>query len=198
MKVELPYFQIGDSRGGQQYWLPEFKMRLGGCAAVSACDSVIYFELYKNLHGLYPFDAKNVSKSDYIKFADQMKPYLHPRWHGVYQLQTYVDGFTKFLRDRGENNLQLSAWSGDQDFRATHLILKYQLDNGFPIPCLTLLHQNPTLKKYTWHWYLLTGYDFSGDDWQVAATSYGVSRWFNFDLLWDTGFAQKGGLIIFQ
>lgn len=198
MKNELPYFKIGESIGGQQHWHPEFMMRLGGCAAISACDCCIYFELYKNLRGLYPFDLKNLTREDYIKFSSEMQPYLHPRWQGVYKLETYVSGFTKFLRDHGENSLRLSPWDGSYGFRETHMLLKYQIDSGYPVPCLTLLHQNPELKKYTWHWFLLTGYEFSGGDWLVRVTSYGVERWFNFDLLWDTGFAQKGGLIIFQ
>lgn len=198
MQVELPYFKIGASYGGQQDWFPEYMMRIGGCAAVTACDCSIYFQLYKNLRGLYPFDVKNLSRDDYIKFASVMKPYLHPRWSGIDKLEIYIDGFTKFLRDRGENNLQLLPWHGEQDFRATHLILKYQIDNGYPIPCLTLQHKNPVMRDYVWHWFLLTGYEISGDSWRVKVVSYGISRWFNFDLLWDTGFAQKGGLIVFQ
>ena len=198
MKVELPYFKIEDSFGGQQDWFPEYMMRIGGCGAVTACDCSIYFELYKNLHGLYPFDLKNLSKDDYIKFSNIMKPYLHPRWQGIDKLEIYIDGFTQFLRDKGENNLQLLGWDGHNDFKSTHMVLKHQIDNGYPIPCLTLHHQNILLQDYVWHWFLLTGYDFDGDNLQVKLTSYGVERWFNFDMLWDTGFNARGGLIVFQ
>ena len=198
MKVELPYFKIEDSFGGQQDWFPEYMMRIGGCGAVTACDCSIYFELYKNLHGLYPFDLKNLSKDDYIKFSNIMKPYLHPRWQGIDKLEIYIDGFTQFLRDKGENNLQLLGWDGHKDFKSTHMVLKHQIDNGYPIPCLTLHHQNILLQDYVWHWFLLTGYDFDGDNLQVKLTSYGVERWFNFDMLWDTGFNARGGLIVFQ
>ena len=197
MKVELPYFKIGESLGGQQDWFPGYMMRIGGCAAVTACDCSIYFTLYKNLRGLYPFDVKNISKADYINFSEVMKPYLHPRWQGIDKLEIYIDGFTKFLRDRGENNLKLLGWDGHQDFKATHMVLKYQIDNGYPVPCLTLHHKNPLLSDYVWHWFLLTGYEIDGDTWNVKLTSYGVGRWFNFDMLWDTGFNQRGGLIIF-
>ena len=197
MKVELPYFKIGDSVGGQQAWSPDYMMRIGGCGAVTACDCSIYLELYKNLRGLYPFDVKNISKEDYIKFSEVIKPYLHPRWHGINKLEIYIDGFTKFLRDHGENKLQLLDWDGHKEFKSTHMLLKYQIDNGYPVPCLTLHHQNIVLKKYTWHWFLLTGYEVDGDNWNVKLTSYGVERWFNFDMLWDTGFNERGGLIIF-
>jgi len=198
MKVELPYFFIGNSLGGQQEWLPEYMMRVGGCAAVTACDCSIYFELYKGVKNLYPFDKQKILKNDYIKFTDAMKPYLHPRWSGIDKLSIYIDGFGKFLRDRGEKNLQISGWEGDANFESTHLILKYQIDNGFPVPCLTLNHKNPLLEDYVWHWFLLTGYEVVGGDWYVKAVSYGFGRWLNFDLLWDTGFDKKGGLIIFK
>lgn len=198
MKVELPYFKIGNSLGGQQDWFNEYMMRIGGCAAVTACDCSIYFELYKNLRGLYPFDVKNLSKNDYIKFSNVMKPYLHPRWQGIDKLEIYIDGFTQFLRDRGENNLQVLGWSGHNDFKSTHMVLKHQIDNGYPIPCLTLQHKNILLRDYVWHWFLITGYEIDGDNWKVKLTSYGVGRWFNFDMLWDTGFSNKGGLIVFQ
>lgn len=198
MKIELPYFKIGNSLGGQQDWFNEYMMRIGGCAAVTACDCSIYFELYKNLRGLYPFDVKNLSKNDYIKFSNVMKPYLHPRWQGIDKLEIYIDGFTQFLRDRGENNLQVLGWSGHNDFKATHMVLKHQIDNGYPIPCLTLYHKNRIFEDYVWHWFLITGYEIDGDNWKVKLVSYGVGRWFNFDMLWDTGFSNKGGLIVFQ
>ena len=198
MKIELPYFKIGNSLGGQQDWFPEYMMRLGGCAAVTACDCSIYFELYKNLSGLYPFDKNNLTRADYVNFSNLMKPYLHPRWSGIDKLEIYIDGFTKFLRDRGENNLKLLPWDGHQDFRATHMVLKFQIDNGYPVPCLTLQHENPIMRDYVWHWFLLTGYENTEDNWRVKVVSYGVARWFDFDLLWDTGFANRGGLIVFQ
>ena len=198
MKNELPYFKIGASHGGQQEWLPKYMMRIGGCAAVTACDCSIYFELYKNLSRLYPFDKNNLTRADYIKFTDEMEPYLHPRWSGINTLQIYIDGFGKFLEDRGEKNLKLLPWAGEQDFEASHMVLKYQIDSGWPIPCLTLNHKNPQLEDYVWHWFLLTGYEFVDEKVFVKVVSYGIERWFNFDLLWDTGFSQKGGLIIFS
>ena len=199
MKNELPYFYIGDSYGGQQEWFTEYMMRIGGCAAVTACDSSIYFELYKNIHGLYPKNFNHVTKEDYIKFSDVMKPYLHPRWQGIDKLSIYVEGFEKFLRDRGENNLKILSWSGENDLDATHYILKKQIDEGWLIPCLVLNHSNPILEDYVWHWFLLTGYEKTENgEWFVKVVSYGIARWFSFDLIWNTGFPRKGGLIIFR
>ena len=40
---ELNYFQVDGSYGGNQDWFPESSMRDGGCGAVAACESCIYF-----------------------------------------------------------------------------------------------------------------------------------------------------------
>lgn len=38
MKKELQYFKIEGAWGGSQEWFSDRMMRLGGCAAVTACD----------------------------------------------------------------------------------------------------------------------------------------------------------------
>ena len=68
MRKELPYFNVESDLGGDQHKLDRFIMIKGGCAAVTACDCSIYFELYKNIHGLYPYDVKNISYKDYRRF----------------------------------------------------------------------------------------------------------------------------------
>ena len=78
MKHELPYFYIGSAYGGNQDWLTDRMMNLGGCAAVTACDSSIYFTRYKDAQGLYPYETEDVAKKDYIAFTNVMKPYLRP------------------------------------------------------------------------------------------------------------------------
>ena len=45
MKKELEYFYIGKAYGGNQEWFFDAMMRIGGCAAVTACDSCIYLSL---------------------------------------------------------------------------------------------------------------------------------------------------------
>ena len=57
MKKELQYFKIEEAWGGSQEWFSDRMMRLGGCAAVTACDSCIFFDLYKGTD-LYPFDRQ--------------------------------------------------------------------------------------------------------------------------------------------
>ena len=46
-KKELQYFNIGKSYGGNQRWMMDPWMHVGGCAALTTCDALIYFSLYK-------------------------------------------------------------------------------------------------------------------------------------------------------
>ena len=195
MRIELPHFYIGDSCGGQQAWCSGFWMHEGGCAAITACDCSIYFELYKNRRGLVPFDVKNFSRDDYLKFAvDVMQPYLRPRWTGIDRLDIYIDGFGKFLSERGESSIELLPFDGNQNLQSARSVIQNRLSDGWLIPCLTLHHKSPRLRDYVWHWYLINGLD--GD--RVRAVSYGVGRWFELSEWWATGFERKGGLILFR
>ena len=74
MKHELPYFYIGSAYGGNQDWLTDRMMNLGGCAAVTACDSSIYFTRYKDAKASIPTRPKTWLKRDYIAFTNVMKP----------------------------------------------------------------------------------------------------------------------------
>ena len=58
MLKELEYFWVGEEYGGRQSLLPDFIMRFAGCAAITACDSLIYMTLYKNKKGLCPFSGR--------------------------------------------------------------------------------------------------------------------------------------------
>ena len=102
MKQILDYFMIDGEVGGNQDWFRNVVMHIGGCAAATACDCCIYFAKYKGKKNLYPFDAENLSKEDYIQFSMKMKPYLRPRMSGVNKLWMYTEGFGKYLEDIGE------------------------------------------------------------------------------------------------
>ena len=195
MSIELKHFYVGSSYGGQQEWCPTFWMHEGGCAAITACDCSIYFELYKDRHGLCPFDVKNFDRDDYVRFAsDVMQPYLRPRWTGIDRLEIYIEGFEKFLRDRGESSIELLPFEGERSVHEARLVIERQLNDGWLIPCLNLYHRDARLRDYVWHWFLINGLD--GD--RVRLVSYGVGRWIDLNVLWNTGYERKGGLIIFQ
>ncbi|MCR5834761.1 MAG: hypothetical protein K6G55_08965 [Selenomonadaceae bacterium] len=198
---ELRHFYIGESLGGQQEWysrVTEFGMNVGGCAAITACDCSIYFEKYFNMRDLYPFDLENLTREDYLKFGKIMEPYLYPRWSGVDRLEIFLDGYGRFLRDRNITNLKMTPYSGDNNFTDAWQTVCAQIDAGYPVPTLTLNHQNSMFEDYFWHWYIIDGYAIHDGKFFVKAVSYGVGRWLNFAELWDTGYQRKGGLILFE
>lgn len=197
MKKELPHFAVGSDYGGSQDWCTELWMNIGGCAAVTACDSSIFFMLHKGRRELYPYALADISRKDYVDFTDIMKPYLYPREGGVDRLDLYTDGFGQFLRDRGENAISMSPWPGEHDLSETKDTVKKQIDDGWLIPVLTLQHMHPSMREYVWHWYLLNGYDEQGERFFVKAVTFGAWQWLNFGVLWNTGFDRKGGLVLY-
>lgn len=172
-------------------------MHMGGCAAITACDCAIVLEKNFGLRGLYPFDLQNLTREDYLRFGKIMEPYLYPRWSGVDKLEIYLDGFGRFLRDRGAD-VKLSGWSGENNSDDTREKICSQIDAGLPLPYLMLKHQVAELQDYVWHWFILNGYELRGEKFFVQAVTYGVGKWFDFATLWNTGFERKGGLILLK
>ena len=199
MLKELDYFWVGEEYGGRQSLLPDMVMRFAGCAAVTACDSLIYMTLYKNLKNLCPFSTDQLRGRDYVAFFKTVKPYLRPRLMGINRLEIFVAAFKKFLQEHGTFFLDVLPWSGDHDEQNTVETIKQQIDRGFLIPYLLLHHKNPNFENYEWHWFLLTGYDEKPDGrFMVKAVTYGAYEWLDFAKLWNTGYDRKGGLILFK
>ena len=198
MKKELPHFKVGTAYGGAQDWCHTQWMKKGGCAAITACDCSLYFELYKGKTGLYPRDNTKISKHDYVDFAYIMEPYLRPRWTGIDRLDIYIDGFRTFLHDHRVTDLSLFPWDGNNDLKTTRNVITHQLGLGWPIPCLTLKHRNPAMKDFVWHWYIINGYEDFQDTTMVKAVTYGTWFWLDLSTLWTTGYEPKGGLILFS
>jgi len=195
----LDYFWVGEEYGGRQSLLPDMIMRFAGCAAVTACDSLIYMTLYKNLKNLCPFSTDQLRGRDYVAFFKTVKPYLRPRLMGINRLEIFVAAFKKFLKEHGTFFLDVMPWSGDHDEQDTVNTIRQQIDRGFLIPYLLLHHKNPNFENYEWHWFLLTGYDEKPDGrFMVKAVTYGAYEWLDFAKLWNTGYDRKGGLILFK
>ena len=198
MQRELDYFTIEHSYGGNQDWFWDPMMKIGGCAALTACDSCIYLDCYKGTKNLYPFEKTALTKKDYQRFGMKMKPYLKPRKNGVDALDIYIEGFGKYLADQGCDSVRMTPLSGTEKASKAKEALMGQIDKGFPLPCLVLKHKNPMFKDYVWHWFLLTGYDTAGDSCMTKAVTYGEWQWLDMDELWDTGFEKKGGLSLYN
>ncbi len=198
MKRELEHFWIGDSYGGNQDWFPTFMMRVGGCAAETACDSSIYFALRRGLAAIAPENAAALSKKDYIRFAYAMRPYLYPRMYGVDRPETYIDGYGRFLRDRGETRLRMTPLGGGEPYGTARDTVGEQIARGFPVPMLVLRHRGKAYEDYVWHWFLLNGCDDSNGAFLVKAVTYSGFRWLDFAGLWDTGYRKRGGLVVYD
>ena len=198
MKHELDHFYIGDSYGGNQDWFPTFMMRIGGCGAETACDSSVYFALHRGLTEIAPGNASDLTREGYVRFAYEMKPYLSPRSTGIDRLDIYIDGYAQYLRDRGETRLDMSPLHGTEPYETAEEAVRYQIDHGYPIPTLVLNHRNKKYRNYVWHWFLLNGYDDSGDMFKVKAVTYGSCKWLDLGELWNTGRERRGGFVLYH
>ena len=198
MKRELEHFKIGDSYGGNQDWFRTFMMRLGGCGAETACDSSLYFAIHMGVEGIYPFDKENRSKDDYVDFAHMMEKYLWPRLSGINRLDIFVDGYTKYLNDRGVTCIGMDMLDGSETYENAAAAVMKQIDSGYPVPILNLNHKEKAFKDYEWHWFLINGYEGTDNILFVKAVTYSGYQWLDFRKLWDTGFANKGGLILYR
>ena len=198
MRRELEHFTIDGSYGWNQDWFPDFFMRMGGCAAVTACDSCVYFALRRGKTGLVSFDPARITRGDYLNLSRRMKRTLGPRMRGVDRLELYQEGFRGYLQAIGEREPTVGALHGSRPYEEAERHAIAQIDGGCPIPFLLLQHQDPAFGFYVWHWFLLMGYDRFPDTLRVQAVTYGSRRWLDLRRLWDTGYGERGGMILFS
>jgi len=196
MRKELSYFNIENSFGGNQDWFKDPMMKLGGCAAITACDFSLKMALYDNKTHLYPYDIQKLNKEDYIKFAMKMKPYLRPRLKGVNTLKLFIDGIQEYFNDVDEVGLLMQEFHGDMKEEEAAVQIKTQIDNGIPIPYLLLKHKNHNFKDFAWHWFLVVGYEEFEKDFYIKVATYSNAHWLSLNELWETGYKEKGGMVI--
>ncbi len=173
-------------------------MRIGGCGAETACDSSLYFALHKGIENIYPFDGQNMSRQEYVDFAHMMEKYLWPRMSGIDRLDIYVKGYAKYLADRGVSCIKMNTLDGSEPYEKAAETVMRQIDEGYPIPTLTLNHRDKSLKDYVWHWYLINGYDEKDGTLMVKAVTYSGFQWLDLRKLWDTGHRNKGGFVLYS
>jgi len=196
MRKELSYFNIENSFGGNQDWFKDPMMKLGGCAAITACDFSLKMALHDNKTHLYPYDIQKLNKEDYIKFAMKMKPYLRPRLKGVNTLKLFIDGIQEYFNDVDEVGLLMQEFHGDMKEEEAAVQIKTQIDNGIPIPYLLLKHKNHNFKDFAWHWFLVVGYEEFEKDFYIKVATYSNAHWLSLNELWETGYKEKGGMVI--
>ncbi len=197
LKRELEYFEIDGAFGGNQDWFTNVVMNIGGCAAAAACDCCIYFAKRGDAPDLYPYDVKHLNKEDYKRFSQIMKPYIKPRAGGVKKLEWFIGGFQNYLADIGAaGRIDMEEFPGWRTLKEAESFIKSQINKDMPIPCLLLQHKDrEQFKDYIWHWFLIVGYEQTGDDFRIKTATYGEAVMFSLKEMWETGFAEKGGLI---
>ena len=197
-KRELAYFKIGKSFGGNQKWMLDPWMHIGGCAALTTCDAFIELALHREHPELYPYDLSRITKKDYKKFAMSMKLYLRPRETGIKDLQTYITGVETYLEDTEASGITLKGFSGEESCDAAAEAIRCSLDAGIPVPYLMLKHQDKRFKFFEWHWFLIVGYEYRESSLYIKAATYGKEHWLKLQDLWDTGFEEKGGIVLME
>lgn len=195
--VELSYFHIGNAIGGSQEWMTDPWMRLGGCAALAAVDSCIYFTLFCGEKRLCPFDVHHLTKALYRRFAGIMKPYLRPRYSGVSKLSLYEDGMNAYLKDMKNERLRMKLFPAGQPLVDAQAVLTGQIDRKYIVPFLLLNPISREWRDYQWHWFLIAGYRWEEGRLFVKTITYGNSTWLPFDGLWDTVHDDNGGMILY-
>ena len=195
MRIELEHFRVGADYGGDQEKFADPGMKIGGCGAVTACDLCIYLAKYRGMNALYPFDPQHVTQQDYLDFGMQMRAFLAPRAMGIHKTEIFVEGLSAYLNSRGTQPLPMQNIRGSLNYGAARDLICDQIDRGFPVPYLMLLHRDNRFKDFMWHWFLLNGYERFGDTCAVKAVSYGEWKWMDLQQLWQTGRSQKGGFV---
>lgn len=204
MKKEIRYFTIGNSYGGNQDWFTNIVMRMGGCAAATACDSCIYFAKEKGLSSLYPLgETDRLDPEAYRALGQKMKPYISPRIWGVKKLSWYIEGMEKYIEDHQKQTdgkrLTLEGFSGNHAYEEAVQTVKSQLGQEIPIPYLMLQHKDKErFRDFIWHWFLITGYEETPEGLYLLAATYGRKHKLPFWRLWDTGSEEKGGMILYS
>ena len=191
---ELPFFNVDGMLGGNQELFSDPWMKIGGCAAVTACDLCIYMDMYKGTNGLYPYDIAHISCADYERFAMLMKPYLRPRYSGINRTSTYIEGLSAYLEDHGYK-CDITDFDLNSRYSEARSFVTDSIDAGFPVAYLNLYHRDPAFSDFVWHWFLLAGYAVYSDTMMVKVISYGECYWFDFARLLNTGHHRKGGMV---
>lgn len=201
MKKELDYFTIENCLGGNQDWMLDPWMHVGGCAALTALDSIIYLQLRLGIKELTPLplpSEADLNRKWYCQCGMKLKPYLRPRLSGVNKLSIYTDGVKQYLHDHNRSDIRLYGLDNSNKYQTAVLTVMKQVDFGLPVPYLLLNHGAAEYKDYHWHWFLLIGYRFEDDEFQVKAVTYGETHWLNFRGLWNTGYTDGSGIIVYE
>ena len=191
---KIPYFNIEGIPGGNQDWFPDFWMKLGGCAALSACDQAICLAANCGMEGCCTFSCDELTRKNYVDFGMVMKPYISPRMMGVTRLSIFTEGFGDYLKDRGYE-ASFVTLDGHEDYEKAVCFIKEALHKKLPVSYLMLRHKDKELADLNWHWFTITGYRDGEETISLFYHTYGEELEIDFPRLWNTGMNHRGGMV---
>ena len=129
-----------------------------------------------------------------------MEKDLWPRMSEINRVDIFIEGYAAYLKDRGIRNIEMEELSGSEPYEKAAAAMIRQIDNGYPVPLLILNHRDRSLKDYVWHWFLINGYDRPDgtEGIRVKAVTYSGYQWLDLRKLWDTGYMNRGGAVLYR
>ena len=156
------------------------------------------------MDALYPFDKMHLNKEEYKQFSQIMKPYIRPRVGGVKKLEWYIEGFQRYIQDVNDKTgagiqIAMEGLKGSRSYEEAAEKIRRQINAGLPVPYLMLRHKNvDKYKDFIWHWFLVVGYEDGPQEMYITVATYGQAVRMSLKELWDTGYEEKGGIILYS
>ena len=193
MKQELPILTIDGAYGGDQHWFRRPMMRLGGCSTVCACHLAAELALRDGKAGLYPYDGRAITRTQFLRFAKRMYRFVHPSVRGMPETGLFENAFSAYAASVGET-VRYASLSGEAGAAKAEAFVRAAIDGGHTVQYLLLEHCAPDIDDIEWHWFTVTGYDDAGG-FDIFFSTWGERRRESLAKLWDTRKEEKGGLL---
>ena len=186
--------------GPNQSWFSDHWLRASGCGPTSASFVFSYLAFTRpELRELYR--GADLTRKEFVKQMESLSTYIVPGKMGVYKVEMYVDGATRFATEHGitlfshtfpVDELQ-AGWR--TDFKGLSEFVRSGLESDSPIGFL-VLSKGKEYRLQDWHWITITEAEITDD--QIIATATDEGRKITFDLgLWYQTSRRSGALVYF-
>lgn len=93
----------------------------------------------------------------------------------------------------------MEGLKGSRSYEEAAEKIRRQINAGLPVPYLMLRHKNvDKYKDFIWHWFLVVGYEDGPQEMYITVATYGQAVRMSLKELWDTGYEEKGGIILYS
>lgn len=186
--------------GPDQSWFSEHWLRVSGCGPTSASFVFSYLAFTRpELRELYR--GSELTRKEFVKQMESISTYIVPGNKGVYKVEMYIDGATRFAAAHGITLFPHKFPAGElqtewrTDFKGLSEFVRSGLESDSPIGLL-VLSKGKEHRLQDWHWITITEAEITDD--QIIATATDEGRKINFDLgLWYQTSRLSGALVYF-